>query len=158
MRDSFKYTLKNFAVPVARLSLTLWPHGLQHTRLPCPSPSLGICSNSYPLSHWCHPTISSSAIPFSCFQSFPASGSFPVSQFFTSSGQSIGASTSASVPLVNILDWFPLGLIGLISLQPKGLSRIFSNTTVQKGYKHLWKRVLTPKGIQSAMESIWTLT
>ena len=144
---------------VAQSCLTLRPQGLQHTRLPCPSPSPGVCSNSCPLSQWCHPTISSSAIPFSsCFQSFPASGSFPMSQFFTSSGQSIGASTSASVPLVNILDWFPLGLTGLISLQPKGLSRIFSNTTVQKGYKHLWQRVLTPKRKQSAMESIWTLT
>ena len=90
-------------------------------------------SNSCPSSRWCHPTISSSAIPFSsCFQSFPASGSFPMSQFFASGGQSIGASASASVFPMNIQDWFPLGLTGLISFQSKGLSRIFSNTTVQK--------------------------
>ena len=113
------------------LSNSLWPPGLQHARLPCPLPTHGACSNSCPLSQWCHPTISSSVIPFSfCLQPFPASGSFQMSQFFTSSGQSIGA--SASVLPMNIQDWFPLGLIGLISLQSKGLSRVFSNTTVQK--------------------------
>ena len=91
------------------------------------------CSNSCPSSQGCHPTISSSVIPFSsCLQSFPASGSFPMSQFFTSGGQSIGVSVSASVPPMNIQDWFPLGWIGWISLQSKGLSRVFSNTTVQK--------------------------
>ena len=106
------------------------PHGLQHARLPCP-PTPGACSNSCPSSWWCHPTISSSVIPFSsCLQSFPASGSFSVSQFFLSGGQIIGA--SASVLWMNIQDWFPLGLTGLISLQSKGLSRVFSNTTVQK--------------------------
>ena len=101
-------------------------------RLPCPSPTKRDCSNSCPSSWWCHPTISSSVIPFSsCLQSFPASGSFPMSQFFTSGGQSIGA--SASVLPMNIQDWFPLGLNGVISLQSKGLKkRIFSNTTVQK--------------------------
>ena len=105
---------------------------MQHARLPCPSPTSGTCSNSCPLSRWCHPTISSSVVPFSsCLQSFPASGSFPVSQFFTTGGQSIGASASASVLPMNE-DWFPLGLTGLISLQSKGLSRVFSNTTVQK--------------------------
>ena len=114
------------------MSDSLWPHGLQHARLPCPSPSLGDCSNSCLLSQWCLPTISSSVIPFYCLQSFPASGSFPVSQFFTSGGQNIGASTSASVLPMNVQDWFPLGLTGLISLQSKGLSRVFSNTTVQK--------------------------
>ena len=93
---------------------------------------LGVYSNSCPLSQWCHPTISSSAIPFSCLQCFPASGSFPMSQFFSSGGQSIGASASASVLPMNIQDWFPLGLTGWISLQSKGLSRAFSNTTVQK--------------------------
>ena len=109
----------------------LWSHGLQHTRLRCPSPIPGACSNSCPSSRWCHPTISSSVVPFSsCLQSFPASGSFPVSQFFTSGGQSIGA--SASVLPMNIQGWYPLGLTGLISLQSKGLSRIFSNTTVEK--------------------------
>ena len=104
-----------------------------HTRLPCPSPPPGACSNSCPSSQWCHPTNSSSAIPFSsCLQSFPASRSFPMSQFFTSGGQSFGISASASVLPMNIQDWFPLGWTGWISLQSKGLSRVFSNTTVQK--------------------------
>ena len=112
---------------------SLWPHKLQHTRLPCPPLSPGVCSNSCPLSQWCHPTISSSVIPFSsCPQSFPASWSFPATQLFTSDGQSIGASTSASVLPMNIQDWFPLRLIGLISLLFKGLSRVVSSTTVQK--------------------------
>ena len=102
-------------------------------RLPCPSPSPRACSNSCPSSQWCHPTISFSVIPFSsCLQSFPASGSFPMSQFFTTGGQSIGVSASASVLPMNIQDWFPLGLTGVISLQSTGLSRVFSNTTVQK--------------------------
>ena len=101
------------------------PHGLQHTRLPCPSPSPRACSNSCPLSWWCHSTISSSVIPFSsCLQSFPASGSFLMSQLFVSGVQNIGASASASVLPVNIQDWFPLGLTSLISLQSKGLSRV----------------------------------
>ena len=102
-------------------------------RLPYPSPSPGVGSNSCPLSPCCHPTISSSIIPFSsCLQSFSASGSFPVSQLFTSGGPSIGASASASVPPMNIQDWFPLGLTCWISLQSKGPSRVFSNTTIQK--------------------------
>ena len=105
---------------------------LKHARLPCTSLSPGVSSNSYPLSLWCHPTISSSVIPFSCLQSFPASGSFSVNQLFSSGGQSIGASASESVLPMNIQDWFPLELIGWISLQSKGLSRIFSNPTVQK--------------------------
>ena len=109
------------------------PHGLQHARLPCPSSTPRVCSNSYPSSQWCHPTISSSVVPFSsCLQSFPASGSFPRSQSFPSGGQSIRGSASALVLPMNIQDWFPLGLTGLISLQSKGLSRVFSNTTVQK--------------------------
>ena len=109
------------------------PQGLQHARLPCPPPTPGACSNSCPLSQWYHPTISSSVIPFSsCLQSFPASGSFPMSQFFTSGGQSIGASASASDLPMNNKGWFPLELTGLISLQSKGLSRVFSSTTVQK--------------------------
>ena len=113
------------------VSESLWPHGPQHTRLPCPPPYPGVCSNSCPLSQWCHPTISSSFVPFSsCLQSLPASGSFPVSQLFASGNQSIGASASASVLPMNIQGWFPLGLTGLISLQSKGLSRVFSNTTV----------------------------
>ena len=111
----------------------LWLHGLQHTRPPCPSPSRRVCSNSCPLSWWCHPTISSSVVPFSShLQSFPASGSFPVRWLFALGGQSFGASVSASVLPMNIQDWFPLGLTGLISLQFKGFSRVFSNTTVQK--------------------------
>ena len=111
------------------MSNSLQPHGLLHARLPCPSPTPGACSNSCPSSRWCHPTISSSVVPFSsCLQSFPASGSFPRSQFFASGGQSIGA--SASVLPMTIQDWFPLGWTGLI-LQSKGLSRVFSSTTVQ---------------------------
>ena len=108
-------------------------HGLQHVRLLCPSPTSRACSNSCPYSRWCHPTISSSVVPFSsCLQFFPASGSFLMSQFFASGGQSIGISASASVLPMNIQDWFPLGLTGWISLQTKGLSRVFFNTTVQK--------------------------
>ena len=103
------------------MSNTLWPHGLQPPRLPCPSPSPRACSNSCPLNQWCYPTISSSVIPFSCPQSFPASGSFPVSRLFALHGQSIGASTSASVLPMNIEGWFPLQLTGLISLRSKGL-------------------------------------
>ena len=112
---------------------SLQPHGLQHARLPCPSPTLRVYPNSCPSSWWWHPTIPSSVIPFfSCFQSFPASGSFPMNQFFAAGGQSIGVSASASVLTMNIQDWFPLRLTGLISLQSKRLSRVFSNTTVQK--------------------------
>ena len=115
------------------MSDSLQLQGLQHARLSCPSPCPRTCSNSCPLSWWCHPTISSSVIPFSsCVQSFPASGSLLISWFFTSGGQIIGASASASVLPINIQDWFPLGWTGWISLQSKGLSRVFSNTTVQK--------------------------
>ena len=115
------------------MSNSLRPHGLQHSRLPCPSLSPGVCSNSCPLSQWCHPTISSFVTPFfSCPQSFPASGSFPVNRLFTSAGHSIGASASAPVLPMNIQGWFPLGLTALISLLSKGLSRVFSSTTVQK--------------------------
>ena len=115
------------------MSDSLQHHGLQHARLPCPSPTPRVYSNSCSLSQWCHPTISSSVIPFSSrLQSFPASGSFPVSQFFTSGRQSIGVSASASVLPMNIQDSFYLWWTGWISLQSKGLSRVFSNTTVQK--------------------------
>ena len=111
----------------------LRPHGLQHATRPCPSPTPWACSNSCPLSQWCHPTISSSVIPFSsCLQTFPSSQSFLMSQFFTSGGQSIGVSASASVLPMNIQDWFPLGWTCWISLQSKKLSRVFSNTIVQK--------------------------
>ena len=115
------------------VSNSLWPHGLQHPRIPCLTPTPRAYSNSCPLSWWCHPTISSSVVPFSLLlQSFPASGYFQMSQLFTSGGQSIGVSASASVLPKNIQDWFPLGWTGLISLQSKGLSRVFSITTVQK--------------------------
>ena len=114
-------------------SVSLRPHGLQHTRPPCPSPTPGVYPNSCPLSQWCHPTISSSVVPFSsCLQSFPASGSLPVSPFFESGGQSIGVWASTSILPMNIQDWFPLGWTGWISLQSKGLSGVFSNTIVQK--------------------------
>ena len=114
------------------MSGSLQPHGPQHARLPYPSPTPRAYSNSCPLNRWCHPTISSSVIPFSFhLQSFPALGSFQMSQLFTSDGQSTGVSASASVLPMNIQDWFPLGLTGWI-LQSKGLSRVFSNTTVQK--------------------------
>ena len=115
------------------VSDSLRPHELQHARPPCPSPTLGVYSNSCPSSWWCHPAISSSVAPFSsCLQSLPASGSFPMSQLFSWGGQSTGVSASTSVLLMNTQDWSPLGWTGWISLQPKGLSRVFSNTTVQK--------------------------
>ena len=115
------------------MSDSWWPHGLQHDRLSCDPLSPGVCTNSCPLSRWCYPTISSSAAPFSsCLQSFPESESLPVSQFFASGGQSIGVSAQASILPMNIQDWFPLGWTGLVSLLIKGLSRVFSNTTVQK--------------------------
>ena len=120
-----------FSLSVVSDSLRL--HELQHTRLPCPSLTPGVYSNSYPLSRWYHPTISSSVVPFSShLQSFPTSGFFPVSQFFASNGQSIGVSASALVLPMNIQDWFPSGWTGWICLLSKGISRIFSNTTVQK--------------------------
>ena len=115
------------------VSDSLRPHGLQHTRLPCPSITPGPCSNSCPLSWWCHPPILASVVPFSsCLQSFPSPGSFPVSQLFTSGGQSIGAGASAPLLPMNIQGWFPLGWTGLISLLSKGLSRVFYRTTVWK--------------------------
>ena len=118
---------------VTQSCLTLRPHELQNTRPSCPSLTPGAYTNSCPLSWWCHPTISSFVIPFSsCPQSLPASGSFPVSQLFAWGGQSIGVSASASVLPMNTQDWSPLGWTGWISLQSKGLSRVFSNTTVQK--------------------------
>ena len=114
------------------MSNSFWPHRLQHTRLPCPSSTPGACSNAYPSSWWCHPTILYTVIPFSWLQSFPPTGSFPMSQFFTSGGQSIRVSASASVLPMNTQDWSPLGWTGWIFLQSMGLSRVFSNTTVQK--------------------------
>ena len=112
---------------------SLWPHEPKHARPPCPSPTAGVHPNPCPLSLWCHPTISSSVVPFSsCPQSFPASGSFLMSQLYASGGQSIGVSASTSVLPMNTQDWSPLGWMGWSSLQSKGLSRVFSNTTVQK--------------------------
>ena len=125
------------------MSDSLQPHGLQHARLPCPSLPPRVCSSSCPLSQWCHPTTSSSVTPFSYPQSFPASGCFPMSWLFASGGQSIGASVSVSVLPMNIQDWFPLGLTGLISLQFKGLSRVFFSITMWRhqifgAYPSLW--------------------
>ena len=115
------------------VSSSLQPHGLQHARPSCPSPTPRVYSNLCPLSQWCHPIISPSVVPFSSsLQSFPASGSYQMSQFFTSGGQSIGVSASASVLPMNIQDWFPIGWNGWVSLLSKGLSRVFSNTTIQK--------------------------
>ena len=130
------------------VSDSLRPHESQRTRPPCPSQTPGIYSNSCPLGRWCHPAISSSVVPFSsCLQSFLVSGSFPVSQFIASGGQSIVVSASTSVLPVNIQDQFHLKLTGLIFLQSKGLSRVFSNTTVQKhqsfGVQHLYSPVFT---------------
>ena len=130
-----KTTLSFSSVQFSRsvVSNSLRPHESQHARPPCPSPTPRVYSNSCPSSRWCHPTISSSVVPFSsCPQSLPASGSFPVSQLFAWGGQSIGVSASASVLSMNTQDWSPLEWTGWISLQSKGLSRVFSNTTVQK--------------------------
>ena len=127
----YQFSLVQFSRSV--VSNSLWPHEPQHDRPPYPSPTPGVYPNSCPLSWWCHPTISSSVTPFSSrLQSFPGSGSFPISQFFTSGDQSIGVSASTSVLPMNTQDWFPLGWTGWISLQSKRLSRVFSNTTVQK--------------------------
>ena len=129
---SFRHQFSSVQFSCLVMSDSLRPHGLQHARLPCPSPTPRAHSNSCSSSRWYHPTISSSVVPFSSYlQSFPAYGSFPRSQFFTSGSQSIRASASASVLPMNIQDWFPLGLTHLI-LQSKVLSRVFSNTTVQK--------------------------
>ena len=130
-RDKSHFPLYHFSYSV--VSSCLQPHGPQHARPPCPLPTPGLYSNSSPLSLWCHSTISSSVVPFSSsLQSFPESRSFQISQFFALGGQSIGVSASASVLPMDIQNWFPLGLTGLIFLQSKGLSRVFSNTTVQK--------------------------
>ena len=136
------YLVENFCIYVYQRSVqfscsvmsdSLWSHGLQHTRLPCPSPTPRAYSNSCALNQWCRLTISSSAVPFSsCLQSFPAPGSFQTSQFFASGGQNTGVSASASVLPMNIEDLFPLGWTGSISLLSKGLSRVFFNTIVQK--------------------------
>ena len=133
--DKTTTILKSNSVQFSRsvVSNSLQPHEPQHVRPPCPSPTPRVYPNPCSLSWWCHPTISSSVIPFSsCPQSFPASGSFQMSHLFTSGGQSIGVSASTSVLPMNTQDWFPLGGTGWISLQSKGLSRVFSNTTVQK--------------------------
>ena len=131
VKFSFHYYSVQFSRSV--MSDSLWTQGPQYAKPPCPSPTPRVYSNSCPLSRWCHPAISSSVVPFSsCIQCFPASESFPASQFFASGGQSIGVSASTSVLPMNIQDWSPLGWTGWISLLSKGLSRVFSNTTVQK--------------------------
>ena len=131
MKPSVQFSSVQFSRSV--VSDSLWPNGLQLARPPCPSPTPRVHLDLCPLSCWCHPTISSSVVPFSAhLQSFPASGSFQMSQLFASGGQTIGVSASASVLPMNIQDWFPLGWTGWISSQSKGLSRVFSNTTVQK--------------------------
>ena len=133
MDPTFSVSVFQYQLSRSVVSASLWPHGVQHAKLPYPSPSPGTCSNSCPLSWWCHPAISSSVVPFSfCPQSLPASGSFPMSHLFTSGGQSIRVSASALVLPMNTQDWSPLRWTGWISLQSKGLSRVFSNTTVQK--------------------------
>ena len=135
---SFQYQLQVFPLQSVQFSRSvmsdsLWPHELQHARPPCPSPTPGVHSDSRPLSQWCHPAMSSSVIPFSsCPQSLPASGSFPMSQLFTWGGQSTTVSALASFLPKNSQDWSPLEWTGWISLQSKGLTRVFSNTTVQK--------------------------
>ena len=151
------------------MSDSLQPHGLQHARLPCPSPTPRACPNSCPSRWWCHPTMLSSVIPFfSCLQSVPASGSFLRSQFFSLGGQSIGVSASPSVLPMNIQDWFPLGLTGLISLQSKGLSRVFSRSTVQKhqffsaqpswwSNSHMTTRKTIPLTIQTFVGKVMSL-
>ena len=129
----YKETVVGIQFSRSVVSDCLWPHELQHTRLPCPSPTPGVYLNSCPLNQWCHPAISSSVVPFSsCLQYFPASVYFQMNQFLTSGGQSIGVSASASVLPMNIQDWFPLGWTSWISLHSKGLSRVFFNTTVEK--------------------------
>ena len=138
------------------VSDSLQPHESQHARPLCPSPTPRACSNSCPLCRWCHPTISSSVIHFSShLQSFPASGFFPMSQLFPSGGQSIVTSASASVLPMNIQDWFPLGWTGWISLQSKGLQRVFSNTTVQKHQS--FKALVLTKCLSSALLFSWSL-
>ena len=130
-RPSISQSVSQFSGSV--VSNSLRPHEPQHARPPCPSPTPGVYSNSCPLNRWCHPITSSSVFPFSShLQSFPASGSSPKSQLLASGGQSIGVSASTSVLPMNTQDWSPLGWTGWISLQSKGLSRVFSNTTVQK--------------------------
>ena len=128
----FSPTMESVQFSRSGMSDSLWSHGPQHARLPCPSPTPGVYSISCPSRWWCHPIISSSVVPFSCFQSFPATGSFPMDQLFTSGGQSIGVSASTSVLPMNTQDWSPIGWTGWNSSQSKGLSRVFSNTTVQK--------------------------
>ena len=141
------------------VSNLLWPHGLQHARLPCPSPNPRANSNSCPSSQWCHPTISSSVVPFSTYlQSFPVSRSFQMSQFFALGGQSIGVSASTSVLVMNIQDWFPLGWAGWNSLLSKVLSRVFSNTTFQKHQFLSTQLSFTAQLSQPSMHDYWKKT
>ena len=149
-----KFSVQSVQSSPSVVSNSLQPHRLQYTRPPCLSSTSGACSNSCPLSWWCHPTISSSVVPFSSrFRSFPASGSFQMSQFFASGGQSNGVSSSASVLPMNIQDWFPLGWTGLISLQTKGFPRVLSNTTVQKHQNSSIRKVLNFWKLLETMEN-----
>ena len=133
MRGQKEESVQSVQFSHSVVSNSWWPHELQHARPPCPSPTPGVCPNSCPSSRCCHPAISSSVVPFSsCPQFLPASGSFPMSQLITWGGRSIGVSALASVLPKNTQDWSPLGWTGWISLQSKGLSRVFSNTAVQK--------------------------
>ena len=145
------------------VSNSLRPHESQYARPPCPSPTPGVHPNSCPLSQWCHPTIASSVVPFSsCPQSFPASGSFQMSQLFASGGQSIGVSASTSVLPLNTQDWSPLGWTGWISLQSKGLSRVFSNhssytrTYIYTDWELLTLLVLSPEKAMATHSSTLT--
>ena len=143
LQISWSFSSVHFSCSV--VSNPLWPHELQHARPPCPSPIPGVHLNSCPLSRWCHLTISSSVIPFSsCPQSFPTSGSFQMSQLFTSGGQSIGVSASTSVFPMNTQDWSPLGWADWIPLPSKGLSGVFSNTTVQKHHSSVLSFLYSP--------------
>ena len=145
MRDAKLFLPSSVQFSHSVVTDSLWPHGLQYARFPCPTPTPGVYSNSCPLSQWCYPTISSSVAPFSSrLQPFPALGSFSMSQLFPPGGQSITASTSRTVLPMNIQGWFPLGLTGLISLQSNELSRVFSRTTIRK--HHLF----------GAQPSLWT--
>ena len=134
---------------------SLRPHGLQNASLPCPSPTLRVCSNLCPLNQWCHPTISSSVIPFSHLQSFPASVSFQMSQLFVSSGQNIGVSASISVFPMTIQDGFPLGLTGWVSLKSKELSRAFSNTAIQKQRHYFDNKGLSSQSYGFFSSQVW---
>ena len=157
IRESTILTIQFSSVRFSRsiMSDSLWPHGPQHSRPPCPSPTPRVYSNSCPLSWWCHPPISSSVVPFSsCLQTFPASGPFQMSQLFPSGGQSIRVSASISVLPMNTQEWSPLGWTGWISLHSNGLSRVFSNTTIQK-HQFFWSISLLHSPTLTSIHDHW---